>query len=355
MSRVLFITTTPFDPPFNGATVYTAALVRALGRDHEVEVVVLRNLRRGPDWLRKLFIALRGVFDRNPITVLAHSAWLRDVALNADDYAHVIADHAVSAHWARLRGLPFILVAHNIETRLVRFRVTSPLIAWLWRVHTRAQDYEADAFRAARAVICISATEREEIAREAPVTAHILPAFEAVAHEPERTHAPTRLRIGFIGARDWPPNRAAVTRLRADILPAVARDWRLVLAGRGWRDATDGGVTALGPLRDTSAFWDQIDVLVAPLADPVGTSIKLCEALHHGVAVIAPRAALAAIFGRDAPLPEGVCAADTDQDVAAAIEAVSLPTPRRPVQMFHEDSAAQAMRALLAELDGPDG
>lgn len=102
--------------------------------------------------------------------------------------------------------------------------------------------------------------------------------------------APTRIRrIGFIGHG----NDANLLSIQA-----FARLWsaghetgfpELVIAGeigRGLALSSSQGVQILGPVENVEAFYDTVDVVVAPMLMGTGLKMKVAEALSHGRPVI---------------------------------------------------------------------
>lgn len=105
------------------------------------------------------------------------------------------------------------------------------------------------------------------------------------------------IRIGYIGSMKHPPNIHAIKTLLNVILPSFAKKRRvqLILAGDN-SDAEIYKVTKnkeiinlvenMGLIDKVEDFYEQIDVLVAPIISGSGTRIKILEALSYGKAVI---------------------------------------------------------------------
>jgi glycosyltransferase involved in cell wall biosynthesis len=102
--------------------------------------------------------------------------------------------------------------------------------------------------------------------------------------------------IGFIGSAAHAPNQTAIEYLIKQLAPklqAVIGAFELVFAGdtlgldsKLFEQQKNVTITRLGYLENVADFYQNIDVLVAPLFSGSGTRIKILESLAHGVPVI---------------------------------------------------------------------
>lgn len=108
--------------------------------------------------------------------------------------------------------------------------------------------------------------------------------------EYDRATLDGELSAGLIGTLDWPPTAAAVRELLEQIWPLVRRDVpdaRLLVAGRGTgRLQVPAGVTAVGPVASSAAFFRRLSVLLYPLDRGSGMKVKVLEAMASGVPVV---------------------------------------------------------------------
>ncbi|NTU73224.1 glycosyltransferase family 4 protein [Candidatus Roizmanbacteria bacterium] len=104
------------------------------------------------------------------------------------------------------------------------------------------------------------------------------------------------LRIGYIGSCAHPPNKYAIHFLIHHIKPLLEKkrlDFKIVIAGANNEKVIDtlikndrNTVINMGKIKKVAYFYDNIDLLVAPIFSGSGTRIKILEALGHHVPVI---------------------------------------------------------------------
>lgn len=95
----------------------------------------------------------------------------------------------------------------------------------------------------------------------------------------------------FVGNLSYAPNVRAATWFCREVLPRLP-DARLALVGRSPAPEVralerPGRVTVAGDVPDVTAWYAASRVALAPLPDGAGTSIKVIEALAHGLPVVA--------------------------------------------------------------------
>ncbi len=97
------------------------------------------------------------------------------------------------------------------------------------------------------------------------------------------------INLGYIGSFSHPPNKTAVSHILNHILPKCKKhnlDVRLILAGENNLPKKIPLITNLGKISNVNVFYQQIDVLVAPIFSGSGTRIKILEALSKGRPVV---------------------------------------------------------------------
>jgi glycosyltransferase involved in cell wall biosynthesis len=105
----------------------------------------------------------------------------------------------------------------------------------------------------------------------------------------QRSH----FRIGFIGSFSHPPNLEALQFICTQLAPLVSQtglDLEFVIAGRNppdhLRRQAPSNVHFLGFVDRVSDFYDDVDIVIAPLLSGGGVKIKVAEAMLHGKAII---------------------------------------------------------------------
>lgn len=309
-------------PADNGAKMRALAIIRALAREHCVDLIVLgaegrathdpeplRSLCRsittitvplfsphGASGWRSLFSAVPRSFvmTYNPtVTVLLE----RRIAAGECD---VVICGELAAYYGLTvaRSAPVFLdevepsrYADAVRTALsIRSRLRASLTDWKYRGFVRTLDADCAGF--------FVVSEREATLLRA-ITAHasriaVVPNGVTLT---ERRDEPARdtHRLVYSGSPSYAPNRDAVAYFAADILPRIrARipDARLAVTGKTDGAALDGivtapGVTFTGWLPDIRAYVAASRVCVVPLRAGSGTRLKILEAMALGTPVVA--------------------------------------------------------------------
>jgi glycosyltransferase involved in cell wall biosynthesis len=124
------------------------------------------------------------------------------------------------------------------------------------------------------------------------------PAAAPAAAEPasaaSRDQPARQLRVGYLGALDWLPNREGLDWFIERVWPLVRERFagaEFRVAGRNapaaWLSRQEPGVSLLGEVEDARAFLAEQDVVVMPLLSGSGMRIKLLEALAMARPVVA--------------------------------------------------------------------
>lgn len=209
---------------------------------------------------------------------------------------------------------PAFYVAHNVDSVIAKNHNPRPL-EW-WRDSHRLADIENDLLASLPAIGALSHVDARRLRRINPRTIH-LPLLSG--RRGERIKPPRA--VGFIGKLSWPPNRIALNVLLQDVLPGLRNEMgsatpEFVIAGRGTADlGHEDGVSFLGEVTDLRSFYNRIAVVAIPrLGLSTGVSVKMLEALEHGIPVIAPMA-----LAEAAGMAGNVITADTAGEMVSAL------------------------------------
>jgi polysaccharide biosynthesis protein PslH len=309
-------------PADNGAKMRALAMIRALAREHSVDLIVLGAEERAaddPEPLRQLCrsiatitvpsFAPRGKADWRGLLSATPRSFVRtyDPAVTTHLARRIAArkcDLVICGELAAYYGLK---VAHSVAVFVddldpsryadairdaggVRSRLRATLTDWKYRRFMRTID------RACAGLLV--ASEREARLLRA-ITAH--DARIAVVPNGVTLTAPGDLpardahRLVYSGSPTYAPNRDAVSFFAADILPRVrARVLGAWLAVTGGTEsvplddlATAPGVIFTGWLPDIRAYVAASRVCVVPLRQGGGTRLKILEAMALGTPVVA--------------------------------------------------------------------
>jgi polysaccharide biosynthesis protein PslH len=213
--------------------------------------------------------------------------------LVAGGCAFVQVEQAQSAYYeAAFDGTPWVLSLHNVDSALLRSIARSErrlsggwLSAWN-RAHALAA-VERRKVPAADAVLCVSAQDRDALARLGSepllVPNGVDDSFFAVPAAPAGEE-----QILFFGQFDYAPNANGIARFLAEGWPRVAAarpSARLVLVGGGMSPELERLITA-GERIEARGFVDSVEdelagsqFTIAPLWEGGGTRLKVVESL----------------------------------------------------------------------------
>jgi glycosyl transferase family 1 len=149
--------------------------------------------------------------------------------------------------------------------------------------------WEAQVASWAAAQIAISPEDASALRGPAPV--HVVPLAPPVEYFDEPHHHRRDIDVIFTGNMKYPPNRAAVKTLIADILPAVRHrspHVRAMVVGR--HASTLGrlrGVEVASDVDSVFPYLRRARIAVVPIRHGTGFSTKALEAAASGAAVVA--------------------------------------------------------------------
>lgn len=305
--RVLFITAAPPDQMVGGGGTAARSILR-LFRDPPlnatVELCCLRDRPpRVPHRLRQLFALLRGIITGHASKVLISfpnaeiSRFIERLLLQNYD---LIAINGSEFFWLALYFPPKKIVigfAHNVEADLYASQTAIlrklPLIGRCFeRDLAKLREVETAGAARVRNILCLSADDAAEFERLAPGTRALI---QPTTFDYQRYQRDTRVRdrplkLGFLAKYDWWPNRAAVTWLLDEVMPALSpRCAQLLLFGPGaerFKGAAPN-VIIKGFVESLNEVWDQSDIIVCPAVVGFGINIKFVEAIYNGCPVLA--------------------------------------------------------------------
>jgi hypothetical protein len=187
--------------------------------------------------------------------------------------------------------MPTVLVAHNLEHRLLEQQLADHLILGpLFRRETvKQRRYELEGFSRVCGVLFVSAAEMVWSIEQVPEirALHVPPLF--MQSPAGRTlQRKDRLRLGYLADFAWWPNCRNWLWLMDEVLSRVRRSVEVHVFGRH----SDGiaprdGVVVHGMVSDLKAVWNQVDFMVCPIRAGAGVSIKVAESLYNRMPVLA--------------------------------------------------------------------
>lgn len=181
----------------------------------------------------------------------------------------------------------------------------------------------------------------------------VLPMPCEAPRKSQGSEAPRPYQLGLIAA-DNLLNIEALDFLRRDVLPRLkSRRLKLLVAGSIGKFARatmpPDSVEVLGWIEDLSVFYDQTELVLAPLLSGTGVSVKTVEAALYGAAIVST-----SIGARGVNLVPGrdIVIADGGSAYAAAIERVLDDPPLRAAMRRNAADAARRHHSRAAFADG---
>jgi glycosyltransferase involved in cell wall biosynthesis len=225
------------------------------------------------------------------------------------------------------------LFQHNVEAmiwkRQVELSVSPPRRAYLKGQYERMRRYEAEACRAAKAIIAVSNSDARAIESDYGVssvravpTGVDLDYFRPPA-QPERA-----TDLVFVGSMDWTPNIDGVIWFVREVLPLIRKqrpDYSLAIVGRrppaGIRRLADRNVRihVTGTVPDIRPYLWGSAVAIVPLRIGGGTRLKIYEAMAARIPVVSTTVGAE---GLDVRNGENILIADSARDFADACVAL---------------------------------
>ncbi len=220
-------------------------------------------------------------------------------AIRENRYDHVICDFLASA--PNVEALDqAVLFQHNVETMIWRRHAEhaggAARRAYFRLQAARMERYERDVCRRSRAVIAVSAADRDYFrdqfgaARCGDVPTGVDTAYFAPPPE-----APARRGLVFSGSMDWMPNIDGIVWFAREILPLLWRthpDCRLTIAGRkpdpaiAALAAGEPRIVVTGTVPDIRPYLWEAALSIVPLRIGGGTRLKIYESMAAGAPTV---------------------------------------------------------------------
>lgn len=184
-----------------------------------------------------------------------------------------------------------IFTAHDISAVSFWRRIPES-ITWLKKLASllfwlQIWLYEKKYLKRYNQIYTVSAKDQRYLQRIYELSSTVVPnGIEAIDFI--STHKTKILRLGFIGSISHPPNLYALNYFLEKISPLLDKnnlDYKFYLAGHN-PDIANSKIVNLGVVDDVKNFYQQIDILVAPIFSGSGTRIKILEALSYGIPVL---------------------------------------------------------------------
>lgn len=354
MARVLFVTSRLPYPPREGHQLRSWNLLRAVARDHRVDLLSLQREEDAatPDPVLSHLVnsvhCVRVPRLSRPMDALGIAGrWLgrghsmlsaRYVTAEFRRRFRTLARDAQLVHLDILAvaGLmsqmdaatPLVLNEHNVESLLLHARAEIEPRQW-HRVllHARARELEhferSACLRATRVLAC-SEPDAARLRELAPGCAiDVVPnGVDLLTFCPRVGQAPDNATLVFVGQMSWFPNRDGIADFMLNTLPLIRQrhDVRLQVIG------VDGGMQAPADVAHVVQFTGFVDdlrplvqeaaVYVVPLRAGSGTRLKILEAMAMGKAIVSTRIGAEGIGLRD---EEDALLADTPEEFSDAV------------------------------------
>jgi len=253
----------------------------------------------------------------------------------------VLIEHTQSAYYAAaLKGVPWILSTHNVDSQLMRTLAEGrrPLsAAWLreWNRWHTMRTVERRAGAAATAVLCVSENDRRvfaEVNRRVVLSPNGVDDDFFGAEPAADPQGPPK--VLFFGRLDYEPNELGFERFLREGWPLLhgrRADATLRLVGGGaspkLRAAATStpGVEVVGFAEDLVAEIASCDVLVVPLWAGGGTRLKVLEAMAAAIPIVGTSLGVEEIGFEDDV--HGLIR-DTPEELAAGVEELLDDRPR---------------------------
>jgi polysaccharide biosynthesis protein PslH len=135
------------------------------------------------------------------------------------------------------------------------------------------------------------------------------------------------IKLFFIGALDWGPNRQGLDWFFRDVWPKLVRKWpdlQISLAGRNASDyfkqiSIPQNVSPWVEVQNSMDFFNEHNVMIVPLLSGSGVRIKIIEAMAMGKIVISTTTGASGIAAKDG---EHLFIADTSDEYIKIIQLI---------------------------------
>jgi hypothetical protein len=197
--------------------------------------------------------------------------------------------------------------------------------------------------------------------RSGPKIVGIPPGFQIVS-APKPLQA-GRVRLGFFGNLDYGPNLESIAYLNSALAPALRAHpgWSLTIAGscsnpEALRQRLDPAISFIGFVKQPQAFYEEIDIVLAPIFSGTGIRTKVLEAISYGCPVLGTAMAFEGIVLENVD----AWAFDGFDDLLGRVRALSddwsttVEQTRRLQQELFRSNASDRIRQLYLGVCEPD-
>ena len=205
----------------------------------------------------------------------------------------------------RLKRTPWLVMAHNIESRIwQRYAATEENPMKRWYIRRQWKKFEAfERWAFAHATWTVAVTEEDATAIRETMggteqTEVVDNGVDTEFFRPQRDIDRDPKRLLFLGSLDWRPNQDGATQLLDSIFPAVRRQEpaaTLQIVGRNPPDwliqkaKQVPGATVIGTVPDVRPYLAGCGMTVVPLRVGGGSRLKILESLATATPVVSTR------------------------------------------------------------------
>ena len=340
--KVLVLSPKPPWPPHDGGAVATLRCIEGLvANGATVSLLAMRTEKHGPTdsitdshatdilekyqtvpvntTIRPLKVLENLLFSRDPYDLARfrsgrYTEALRSL-LSGNDYDIIQCEGLLFALYLdeirKITTVPVVLRAHNIEHKIKEMmaeQAANPATrAYLRNLSVRLRNVESEACRLFDAVVPISEPDYRWFMNTSCKKPVFLSETGAAMAEYVPEPDDDKMRVGFIGALNWQPNREGIKWFLSHVWPCVslnAPSATLHVAGRGARPADrhwirGPGVMFEGEVVDSQVFMSSMNVMIAPLFSGSGLRIKIIEAMSLGRTMVATPVAVSGLPAKD--------------------------------------------------------
>lgn len=200
---------------------------------------------------------------------------------------------------AAIRGVPALIMAHNIEATIWRRRAeyasNSAERLYMKLQALKMSRFEKKCFSRVERVVVVTEMEQRAARERGARTTSLVPNGVDTEYLQPAANAIEPKSLLFLGSLDWQPNRDALQYLLSEILPRIhASNPDAILRVVGRRPAARlnerivgiRGVEWIGEVQDIRPYFAHAAVVLVPLRIGGGSRIKILESMAMEKAVV---------------------------------------------------------------------
>lgn len=212
-----------------------------------------------------------------------------------ENYDIIILESIFLLPYFEVFSKPVYVRTHNLEHQIWKRRSQSsknPIKKWIFQRFTdQVENFESSMLKKVSGIISISEDDTNWFINKFPKQ-HIttIPLSVTVSNvvTPKKIDF-SQLKIGFLGAGNWQPNREAIEFIDQELYSNLKHQqvrFDLLIGGYETDKISTQHVTNRGTIADLKMFFEEIDIFIAPLRSGSGLKIKVIEALLNGKPII---------------------------------------------------------------------